>query len=249
MTESGEIPARVLKAIRKKAREDWEYDPEQMEAAIAEEKGCYLRFQNYDFGDATPYKDQMARYAIECDSWNSWENRLSYLEAEAEAFRELRRLKFKGVPGKIVASFVVEATERHPSSFTDRLDDVEHAATQYRYVREVRQTVSPIKRLLIEMEHMVGDRFYNPYTQNYGPGGVWEGEGRSYRYPLTTILNDEQKRKHRGTVHADVPDEELITGYYKVGTNELSIVRAMIDIVRLIECEYGVDLSDRNRKR
>jgi hypothetical protein len=50
-------------------------------------------------------------------------------------------------------------------------------------------------------------------------------------------------------VHADVPDEELITGYYKVGTNELSIVRAMIDIVRLIECEYGVDLSDRNRRR
>lgn len=41
------------------------------------------------------------------------------------------------------------------------------------------------KRLLIELAKIVGNEFYNGSIQNWGPGGVFEGEGRSFRYKLT----------------------------------------------------------------
>jgi hypothetical protein len=41
------------------------------------------------------------------------------------------------------------------------------------------------KRLLIELEEIIGHEFYNAKIQNWGPGGVFEGEGRELRYPVT----------------------------------------------------------------
>lgn len=241
-----EIPTRVLKAIKRKARDEWPGDPEQAEAVIAEEMNFYHQFASFEFGDAARHKDQIVRHAIELDSWDSWESRLSYLQAEVEAFLELQTSNVEGVPDNIRTAFAEGAAAQHPSSFADQLDQIEREVARYRYVQEVRQTVAPIKRLLIEMERLVGGRCYNPSTRNYGPGGIWESEGRSFRYPLTTIPTDDSKSKH-WTVPPDLTESELITGYYQVGRNELAIMRSLVDIVRLIEREYGVDLSDSNR--
>ena len=40
------------------------------------------------------------------------------------------------------------------------------------------------RKLLFELEGIVGNQFYNPYIQNYRPGGVRESDGRALRYPL-----------------------------------------------------------------
>lgn len=98
------------------------------------------------------------------------------------------------------------------------------------------------KRLLIELENIVGNEFYNGNIQNWGPGGVFEGEGRALRYPLTLQGKDGSTIK---TKHVDpaLPADTVITGMYRLGANELSIMRALDLLVSHLERGYGLDLS------
>jgi hypothetical protein len=93
------------------------------------------------------------------------------------------------------------------------------------------------KRLLIELEDIIGHEFYNAKIQNWGPGGVFEGEGRALRYPV--IFRDKNgntiKTKH---VDAALPAETVITGMYKFGQNELSIMRALDLVLTHLERKY-----------
>jgi len=68
-----------------------------------------------------------------------------------------------------------------------------------------------------------------------------EGEGRSFRYPVTYIREGkEEKRKARVD---DLQPEALITGHYKFGANELSIYRALVRIVDMLESDYGLKVA------
>lgn len=98
------------------------------------------------------------------------------------------------------------------------------------------------KRLLIELEKIVGNEFYNANIQNWGPGGVFEGEGRALRYPVTMRDWDGKTIK---TKHVDpaLPAETVITGMYRLGANELSIMRAMDLVVSYLERNRGLDLG------
>ena len=98
------------------------------------------------------------------------------------------------------------------------------------------------KRLLIELENIVGNEFYNGNIQIWGPGGVFEGEGRALRYPVTFRDNDGTTTKMR---HIDpaLPADTVITGMYRLGANELSIMRALDLIVSHLERGYGLDLG------
>jgi len=82
------------------------------------------------------------------------------------------------------------------------------------------------KRLLIELEDIIGHEFYNAKIQNWGPGGVFEGEGRELRYPVTFHDKNGKTIKTKN-VDASLPAETIMTGVYKVGQNELSIMRAL----------------------
>lgn len=72
------------------------------------------------------------------------------------------------------------------------------------------------KRLLIELEKIVGNEFYNGNIQNWGPGGVFEGEGRALRYPVTFRDKEDKTLK---TKHVDpaLPSDTVITGMYRLG--------------------------------
>lgn len=98
------------------------------------------------------------------------------------------------------------------------------------------------KRLLIELENIVGNEFYNGNIQNWAPGGVFEGEGRALRYPVTLRGKDGKTIKMR---HVDpaLPAETVITGMYRLGANELSIMRALDLITTHLERNYGLDLG------
>lgn len=93
--------------------------------------------------------------------------------------------------------------------------------------------------LLATLEGIVGGHCYNGNIQNYGPGGSHEGAGRSFRYPLTVIDSEGQKRKaYRPS--KEVPDV-LATGYYAFGANRLEIIDAL-DLV-LVYLEKNHDLK------
>jgi len=98
------------------------------------------------------------------------------------------------------------------------------------------------KRLLIELEDIIGHEFYNAKIQNWGPGGVFEGEGRELRYPVTFHNKDGKtiKTKH---VDASLPAETIMTGVYKVGQNELSIMRALDLMLAHLERKHGLNLG------
>lgn len=98
------------------------------------------------------------------------------------------------------------------------------------------------KRLLIELEEIVGNEFYNSKIQNWGAGGVFQGEGRELRYPVT--FRDKQGKTIK-TKHVDpsLPAETIITGIYKVGQNELSIMRALDLVLTHLERKHGLVLG------
>lgn len=188
--------------------------------------------------------------AIRKEAGYIWEGEELEIEVakEVEAYRALQHIQFDDVPAKVIAAFKKEAAMNCYGGFSIQLDAVESDVRSYRQTQEVLQTMERTKSLVIAMEQLIGKRCYSDSIRNYGRGGVLESEGRSFRYPITTISDDERASK-RKTVPATIAAKELISGYYKVGNNELSIIRSLIDIVRLIEREYGVDLSDRNRKK
>lgn len=97
-------------------------------------------------------------------------------------------------------------------------------------------------RLLIELEKIVGNEFYKRNIQNWGPGGVCEGEGRTFRYPL--ILHDKEGHATKTRqVDAALPAEQVITGMYKFGANELSIMRELDQLLTHLERHYRLDLK------
>lgn len=92
------------------------------------------------------------------------------------------------------------------------------------------------------MENIIGSECYNDNIQNYSSWGVWEEEGRSFRYPVTYI-RDDWEEKRRGSV-ADLHPEVLITGYYKFDANELNIYRALVRIVDILQSNYGLRITN-----
>lgn len=82
------------------------------------------------------------------------------------------------------------------------------------------------KALLIELESIIGNECYNANIQNWGPGGVFEGEGREFRYPIT-FRDDEGPKIKRRRVEPSLSNATLLRGYYAFGANELHIMRAL----------------------
>lgn len=110
---------------------------------------------------------------------------------------------------------------------------------------------SPTKKrtkLLLELESIIGNECYNGNIQNWGPNGVFEGEGREFRYPITFIGDKGQKEK-RWRPDANMPPKTAMTGYYAFGANQLSIIRALDKVVAHLERTHGLEIDKKRPKR
>lgn len=96
-------------------------------------------------------------------------------------------------------------------------------------------------RLLADLEQVIGSNCYNGNIQNWGPGGAYYGEGRTFRYPLTTVDADGEKRKSYSAARNFSP-EVLSTGYYAFGANRLHIITALDEVLRYLEAHHGLKL-------
>jgi hypothetical protein len=94
--------------------------------------------------------------------------------------------------------------------------------------------------LLMKLESLVGNECYNANTQNWGPGGKFEGKGREFRYPLTVIGKDGKKTKPKPgeRLSADV----AATGHYAFGANQLHIIRALDQVLGYLEENHQLKL-------
>ncbi|MES2001890.1 MAG: hypothetical protein V4444_06230 [Pseudomonadota bacterium] len=230
----GKVPADILAAIKESAKEEWPDIIEWQNDYIETEKAGYLTIQQTDFGAASPFKDLIIEWSGEFNQ--SWEDRASFVADEVEAYTELQEQP-EDVPTEIFAELKRKAAAAHDWYSLQR-DEVQGGIARFRYVRDTRTKIGPIRDLLVRMEAIIGDECYNDNIQNYGSWGVWEGEGRSFRYPVTVLRNGEpEKRRSR---FDDLQPEELVTGHYKFGANELSIFRALVKVIDMLEAEYGL---------
>lgn len=91
------------------------------------------------------------------------------------------------------------------------------------------------------MERIIGNQCHNGNIQNWGPNGIFLGEGRKFRYPIT--YRDSKGDKRKGwTLNSSIPDENLHGAYYAFGANELHVMNALEKILDLLESEYGLKI-------
>jgi hypothetical protein len=95
--------------------------------------------------------------------------------------------------------------------------------------------------LLRELENIVGRSVYNSKTQNWGPGGKFEGEGRSIRYPIT-FTDDKGAKIKRRSGYDDLPISMQMTGSYVIGVNNLHILESLNRILNLLEERHGLKI-------
>lgn len=232
-----EIPAEIMKDIRARAAEEWPGDTDMQEDMIGEESAGYLEFAQADFSTAQAAKDIIIKAAMEFH--DTWEARATHVRDEIEAFAALEALKPDDVPAGIVAEAKAKAAEEN-DWFSLQLGDVATAVRRYRAMQRTIAKVVPIRGLLQRMEKIIGANCYNGNIQNRS-WGYLESTGRQFRYPVTFLREDgtdDKRWDHQDTV----PPESLITGHYKVGANELNIYRALVQIVDMLQADYGLQL-------
>lgn len=96
-----EVPADVMANIRKAAKRDWDSDAAMIRYCIDAEVDAYRSLHHMEFGQAAPVKQQILDGATRAA--DSWEERLSIIESEIEAYQELQA-GFDDVPEKLVPS-------------------------------------------------------------------------------------------------------------------------------------------------
>lgn len=232
-----DIPANTLAAIVKAAKEEWPHDPEMQDYFIQSERDGYSAVADQDFGSALKVPDQILEWATGYSEL--WEERASFVAYEVQAHAELDAWP-EDVPREIALELKRKAAAEQDWYSLQR-DDFEGGLRRFRYLRDTRARVTPIRDLLVRMERIIGYECYNDNIQNYGSFGVWEGEGRSFRYPLTVLRGG--KPEKRRTSMEDLQPEELITGHYRFGANELSINRALVKIIEMLEDEFDLKVS------
>ncbi|MEH3038555.1 MAG: hypothetical protein PGN21_00585 [Sphingomonas paucimobilis] len=232
-----DIPEDILAAIRGMARADWPGDRDMQSYIIEAETKAYRALQSLDYGNALPHKDAIL---AEADTYHSgWDEIHTFVSEQVDAFHGLAALAPEDIPPDYLAEHKRRAAAEQ-DWFTSQLEEVEQAIESYRYIQRTRAKVGPIRDILVRMEAIIGSECYNANIQNYSAWGVWEGEGRSFRYPVT-YLRDGKEEKRKARVD-DLQPEALITGHYKFGANELSIHRALIRIIDMLQADYGLTL-------
>lgn len=233
------IPDSVLEEIRARAKESWPDDKDMREYSVKEEIDGYRKYQSIDFsGVSENQKKQVIEAAKEI--YEGWDEIASEIEDEIEALKELKEYNPFDISNELLGQWKKEVAEENEGYFRSQLEEIKKKARQHESIKNTRREIDPIKQLLIELEDIVGNECYNGNIQNYSSWGELESEGRSFRYPVKFFNGKEESKKWNVTM--DVPSEELITGYYPFGANELSIYRALHKVLKHLEKNYGFKL-------
>lgn len=230
------IPDEVLSEIIARAKNTWPDDKEMQKYCISEENEGYARLQSIDFGELADLKAKFIESARE--SFDAWDEVCNSVESEISAYRNLLAFSGEGLSQEVIDEWKTQARIEHEGYYAGQLEFLENKVRKHASVLATRQRIDPIKNLLIELEKIVGNECYNGNIQNYGSWGELESEGRQFRYPVKFYTGSGEIKKW--IVSPDIPSEELITGYYAFGANELNIYRALFKVVLHLRDKYGL---------
>lgn len=233
------IPDEIIDKIKKDAEEYWPDDKQMQSSSVKMEISAYEKFIKIDFGTISRIEKQLIIDEAK-DIYELWEELTSSVEDERDALVSLKNYCSSVVTEEKLQELKDEAKKQFEKNFCDQLDYVELKIRQIENNRKTRKEIDPLKELLIKLESIVGNECYNSNIQNYSSWGELDSEGRSFRYPV--IFHKETSKSKRKEVNRDIPSEELITGFYKFGANELSIYRALHKILKHLEKNNGLKL-------
>ena len=230
------IPEEVLNEIIARAKSEWPDDRGMQKYCVSEEKEGYAKLQTIDFGEFAHLKDEFIESARA--SVDDWSEVSDLVESELDAYRGLFNFSVEGLAPEFIEEWKAEASRENEGYYAGQLEFLQGKARKHASIIATREQIDPIKKLLIELEEIVGNECYNGNIQNYGSWGELESEGRKFRYPVKFYTGSGESKKW--SVPPDIPSEELITGYYAFGANELNIYRALYKIVSHLQGEYGL---------
>lgn len=230
------IPDEVLSEIVDRVKKAWPNDKEMQKHCIVEEKEGYAKLQNIGFGDLANLKDEFIESAKE--TFDAWNEVYDSVVSELSAYRNLLAFSAEGVSPENIDEWKKQARNEYEGCYAGQLEFLKKKAQKHASILATRQQIDPIKNLLIELEQIVGNECYNGNIQNYGSWGELESEGRQFRYPVKFYTGSGVSKKW--TVSPDIPSEELVTGYYAFGANELNIYRALLKVVSHLRENYGL---------
>lgn len=240
-----DIPPEILKKIKESAAEEWPDNREMRTYTVETECASYVEFVGLDFDMAQSMRESIV--ALAEDYSDSWEERTTFCKDQVVAFKELHLLDLSCLPDDFTRDLLSRAEQDSDGDFEQKLDFIKRGIARHHEVERIRAEIAPIRHLLIRMENIIGNECYNGSIQNYGAFGEWEGEGRSFRYPVTFIKDGKEFKRH--AVLNEFPDDVMMTGRYKFGANELSIFRALLKIVQMLRDEYGLDVKSVSKSK
>ncbi|WP_157314541.1 hypothetical protein [Chitinibacter sp. GC72] len=230
------IPEEVLTEIIARVKREWPNDRDMQKFCISEEKEAYTKIQAFDFGDLAHLKNEFIESAR--STFDAWDDTFNSLESELDAYRKLLDFSVDGLALETIEEWRLQALQENEGYYEGQLDFLQGKARKHASIVATREQIDPIKTLLIELEKIIGSECYNGSIQNYGSWGELESVGRQFRYPVKFYNGSGEKKLW--SVSPSLPSEELITGYYAFGANELNVYRALFKIVSHLRENYGL---------
>ncbi|MCR4159969.1 hypothetical protein NUK34_14025 [Kerstersia gyiorum] len=232
------IPKSVMDEIVSRAKESWPNNKEMQRYCISEEVEGYSKLASIDFGDLIHLKEDFIESAK--GVFDGWDSIYESVESELSAYREISAYSVEGVSSETIDEWREQAREQYEGYYSGELEFLNSKKRKHLSVIETRTQIDPIKSLLVELEAIIGNECYNGNIQNYSSWGELESEGRNFRYPVKFYTGSGEKKLWKVT--PELPSEELITGYYAFGANELNIYRALFKMVAFLREKYGLQV-------
>ncbi len=230
------IPEEIAKEIVARINSDWPNDKEMQKQCIANEEEAYTKLQRIDLGEANTLKEELINSSKE--TLKTWTETYIWVILHISSYIKIATIQPDGIPQETIDAWRIQAREKYADFHTKQLEFIESRIKKYASITTTQRQLDPVKNLLIELEEIIGNECHNGNIQNYASWGELESEGRQFRYPVK-FYTDEGETK-RWTVSPDTPSEELITGYYAFGANELNIYRALFKIVMHLKDKYDL---------
>lgn len=198
-----------------------------------------IDFKNFYISKEKFIKEYEGLDPCDYDEYKIWGNIYKEIEGCLEDFKLFDEYIDGSIESEVVVGFKKDILEYGDCGYL--YEELMDRISEYKRVIEIRENISPYKNLLIELEEIVGSECYNKNIQNYSSWGEFTGEGRGFRYPVTLVVNSQLEKLKE--IPASIPGEELISGYYSFGANELNIYRALFKVIKYLEEKYGVELE------
>lgn len=247
-------PDEILKKIHEYVC--WYYDIDDGYSMHDQEKEIRIEIEAYNkyihLFDGIPddIASEIQGYCNHDDN-SSWSDTFDLCEAEIESYKSIMCYRDEEIDEITVrrlinAAKIDVASELSSSEYLYVWGTFQKYLSEIKTIKNISREVEPFRDLLIEMEEIIASECYNGNIQNYSSWGVWDGEGRFFRYPVTfssPLL--EKKERH---IPAHLSTDDLILGKYKFGANHLYIYKALIKVIRHMEKKYEISLADLNKK-